>query len=59
MASGFLPPCIIPGQEPETTAEERQEIYKYLHWTRLGQAGQDDPVRSIEQWGLGWGQYSA
>ncbi|KAI9599931.1 hypothetical protein KEM48_000039 [Puccinia striiformis f. sp. tritici PST-130] len=41
---GFLPPYIIPGQEPGTTAEERQEIYKYLHWTRLGQAGQESCV---------------
>ncbi|POV95385.1 hypothetical protein PSTT_16303 [Puccinia striiformis] len=37
-------PYIIPGQEPGTTAEERQEIYKYLHWTRLGQAGQESCV---------------
>lgn len=41
MASGFLPPYIIPGQEPGTTPEQREQIYQFLRWSRLGQAGQE------------------
>ncbi|CAH7684353.1 Tim17/Tim22/Tim23/Pmp24 family-domain-containing protein [Phakopsora pachyrhizi] len=41
MSSGFLPPYIIPGQEPGTTQAEREEIYKFLKWSRRGQVGQE------------------
>ncbi|MBW0526049.1 hypothetical protein O181_065764 [Austropuccinia psidii MF-1] len=56
MSSGFLPPYIIPGQEPGTTPEQRQEIYKYLHWTRLGQAGQESCIaKTIISGTMGFG----
>ncbi|PLW37197.1 hypothetical protein PCANC_24093, partial [Puccinia coronata f. sp. avenae] len=46
----------LTGQEPGTTAAERVEIYKYLHWTRLGQAGQESCVaKTLLSGGMGLG----